>query len=666
MRKAAERWLPIGLITLATLLAYGVLLPQLGFYRDDWYLLSTAQSQGSAGIVALFQIDRPLVGYFYAIAYRLLGLSPLAWQIAALLMRLAGNLAFLWLIRLLWPTRIAETLTVSLLFSVYPGFTVQPNAGVYITDLAASAAALLSIGMMLEALQSARPAAWIVLSAVAASLELFYLGIFESAIGLEAARLAFVWYTVWRRSQAGLKATVLRALQVDLPYLLLAIAFLVWRLLIFQSTRRSTNLDVLVGKYSALPVRSLLSIMTETLKDIVETVVFAWVVPFYQFVTTSNYRDLAIAVIVASLAAGLVLFFARRLKSNADDSDAGRRVYQPVHLIWLGLVITAFALLPIDAAGRNILFTDQWDRYTLYASSGVALAVGGFIFHFFQGSARRVLLLILLGMSVIVHYFSAAAYRDSWTSQRDLWQQMVWRAPGIKGGTMLFVVLPSAGYEEGYEIYGPANMIYYPGQGVQTGGDVLNSSTAANLQLQKNRQHYDRSVLVADNYRNALIAVYPEPGSCLHMLDGRKIELPGLVENSLVADIASYSRIEMIDASASPKQLPAFLSGESPHHWCRAYQAMDLARQQGNWQEVARLADQAQARGLTPDDVSEWMPALEGYASLGRLADARHAASIIRSVDKARAFLCLQLQRGPAYPPPYDYNRVNQILCPAP
>ena len=62
MKKVSETWLALGLITIVTLLAYGVLIQQLGFYRDDWYLFSTAQSQGLAGIVALFQIDRPLLG----------------------------------------------------------------------------------------------------------------------------------------------------------------------------------------------------------------------------------------------------------------------------------------------------------------------------------------------------------------------------------------------------------------------------------------------------------------------------------------------------------------------------------------------------------------------------------------------------------------------------
>jgi hypothetical protein len=323
------------------------------------------------------------------------------------------------------------------------------------------------------------------------------------------------------------------------------------------------------------------------------------------------------------------------------------------------------ALLPINMAGRNVLFADQWDRYTLYASSGVALVTGGLLFQMAEGRARRILPSLLIGMSVMVHYLSAAGYRDLWMWQRDLWQQMVWRAPGIQRGTMLFVAAPAAGYLEGYEIYGPANMVYYPGEGIQLGAEVLNSATAANLQLQKNRQHYDRTVLVPDNYRSALVAVRSGPHSCLHVLDGRMVELPGLIDDSLVADIASYSHIDLIQVSAKLPMLPAFLEGGSPRPWCAYYQEMDLARQRGQWAEVARIADKAASKGLTAEDVSEWMPALEAFTTLGRLPDARHAASIIRSVDAARAFLCLQLQRGAAYPPPYDYNQVNQVLCQA-
>ncbi|HET6846321.1 MAG TPA: hypothetical protein VFH29_05765 [Anaerolineales bacterium] len=663
MKRFAESFSAPLLIVVVTLVTYGILLTQLGFYRDDWYLLATAQSEGSQGIISLFQIDRPLLGYLYAGAYQLLGVHALGWQIATLVLRIVGNLLFWQMLRMLWPSRTAETLAITLLFSVYPGYSVQPNAGVYSTDLAANAAALLSFVLLLIAMRTRGVLARIGLYLAAGALEILYLGIFESAVGMEVARFAIVCFVLWKRDGPAIKRTLLPALRADLLYILLAAGFLFWRLFVFQSTRRATNLDVLLGRYANLPVRSTLTIVVESLKDIYETTVLAWTVPFYRFVSTGAYRDLAIATLAAVAVVALIVLLARR--PTLTESSGAFAGDPNLEILVIGAVIVVSALLPIDLAGRNVLFADQWDRYTLYASSGVALVVGAAVFRFLRSQARTTVILVLIAMSVYVHYYSAAWYRDFWAAQRDLWQQLVWRAPGIRGGTMLFVSLPTGGYQEGYEIYGPANMIYFPRGPLQIGADVINAATVTNLQLQKNRQHYDRSVLVADNYRNALVVTYPLPVSCMHVLDGRKIELPGPIDDSLVAEAAAYSQIDRIDTSATPRELPQFLRGHSPRPWCAYYQGMDLARQSGDWQEVARLADEALSKGLTPEDVSEWMPALEAYATLGRLPDMRRAAAIIRSDDASRAYLCLQLQRGAVYPGPYDYNQVNQALCQA-
>lgn len=664
MKRLPENLSGILLIIIVTVATYGLLISQLGFYRDDWYLLATAQSEGSAGVIRLFLIDRPLTGYFYVAALRLLGFSPIAWQVTTLLLRVIGNLLFWQMLRTLWPGRHNEALAISLLFAVYPGYSVQPNAGVYCTDLMAQAAALTSMVLMLQSLRLQAPGARMALVSLVGILQLFYLGMFESAVGLEVARFAIIWYVYWRTDRSAFRTTTLKAFRAGAPYLLLTVAFLIWRVFIFQSTRRATNLDVILGRYAVLPFRSILTVVVEMLKDLFETVVLAWTVPFYRFVSSAQYRDLALATVAAAVVVSAILLLARQARHEWQQSPPPNSD-EHLHMMLLGAVISFFALLPIDLAGRNVLFTDQWDRYTLYASSGVALLVGATLFRFLGRSARAAVLLALVAMSVFVHYFSAASYRDFWAAQRDLWQQLLWRAPGIRNGTMLFVAIPVGGYQEGYEIYGPANMIYYPGQSLQIGGDVINASTVTALQLGKNRQHYDRSVLVQDNYSAALVALYPTSHSCLHVLDGRKIELPGPVEDSLAFEAALYSKLTQIETQASPVLLPGFLRGHSPRPWCGYYQRMDLARQKGDWNEVARQADEALAMDLTPDDASEWMPALEAYTTLGRMQEARRAAAIIRAHDASRAFLCLQLQRGAVYPAPYDYNQVNQILCQA-
>jgi hypothetical protein len=265
-------------------------------------------------------------------------------------------------------------------------------------------------------------------------------------------------------------------------------------------------------------------------------------------------------------------------------------------------------------------------------------------------------------MSVVVHFFSAAWYRDFWNFQRNVWWQMIWRAPALKRDTMLFI--PSAPYAEGYEMYAPANVIYFPGDPtVPIGAEVLNTETATNIQLKKDREHYDRSTLVADHYETPLISIIPGSSSCLHVLDGRKVELPGLIDNTLVSAVADYSSIDRIDVSLAPVTPPNFLGKEPPHTWCFYYQKMSLARQQGNWDEVARLADEAQGQDMTPNDISEWMPILEAYATLGRDKEARHIGTIIRSNDAVKRFLCSEMEKPAAYPAPYAYETVRQIVC---
>jgi hypothetical protein len=98
-----DRLLPLLLIALVVVVAYGFMIPRLGFYRDDWYMLWTAQAQGTQGLLDLFAIDRPFIGYLYAFDYAVLGAHPLNWHIYALLVKILGGFAFYWLLCLLWP-----------------------------------------------------------------------------------------------------------------------------------------------------------------------------------------------------------------------------------------------------------------------------------------------------------------------------------------------------------------------------------------------------------------------------------------------------------------------------------------------------------------------------------------------------------------------------------
>lgn len=642
-RLRAESILSIALLTLTVVLTYGVLIPRLGFYHDDWYLIWSGETQGLDGIRALFTTDRPFLGILYAFDYAILGASPLGWHIYALTLRLAGVLAFFWLLRLLWPDRRVETTFIALLFAIYPGFYQQPNAATFKMILLAYASGIFSIALTIRAVQSPRRIAQFPLTAAAFVFGLLYLAIYESMIGLEAVRLTLLWYILQKETPSR-KESAVRTFKRFLPYLLMSLAFVFWRVAIFKGERRSVNMDVLFGRYASDPVRGLLTVVSEFLKDLIESAFYAWAVPLYQFTANVRYRDLIVGALLALLVTGLAaayLYWMKRRGAAPGEDPAAARAGLP--LVTLGAAFIALTMLPVNLAGRNVLFAIQFDRYTFQTALGVALFLGGLAFYAMRPSLRYAFLGGLLAIGVMTHYHSAAWYRDFWTIQRGMWWQLSWRAPDLQAGAAVIAAAPGKfALSEDYEVWGPLNLAYNHGGPLKVSGQIVFADIIVDLQRATFQQTYNRTIYMERDYGRPLIVSMPSEDSCLHVLDGRALELP-LIENPSVAMIAPFSRIELILTGADPVQPPLEILGpEPPHDWCYYYQKIGLARQRGDWAQAARLAEEASARGLSPADRSEWIPVFQAYFESGQTQKAREVIKYIKTDRRLWNYLCSQ------------------------
>src|SRR5215207_2177601 len=148
-----ETFIAILLILLTTVITYGVSIPKLGYYHDDWFVLWSGHVRGAESIISLFSTDRPFMGVIYSFVYRLLGDAVINWHLYALLWRFIGGLAFFWILRLVWPEQKYLTTVMAVLFVVYPGFLSQPNANTKQNQLYGFGTALLSIALMLQGLK---------------------------------------------------------------------------------------------------------------------------------------------------------------------------------------------------------------------------------------------------------------------------------------------------------------------------------------------------------------------------------------------------------------------------------------------------------------------------------------------------------------------------------
>ena len=650
-RRARPDWLPyavtLGLLLLLAALAYLPLILQLGFYKDDWHVIWAGSSFGPGRIIDEFMIDRPFMGRLYAKVFILLGSAPLNWHLFAFAARFASVVGFYALLRLLWPARRLEAAAAAALFILYPGFLQQPNANTFQNHFIGYALAIFSIALTVFALTAARRT-WLQAAALALGAVLAggYLLIYEYMIGLEAVRLLLIIY-VLRRQGCGWRKWLPKTALIYLPYLLAAGAFLYWRLFIFHSTRPATDAGALWALYTGQPLAMLGQLSIETLKDLVETTFLAWGVPLYQLAVNAPAGQMAAGLLAAAAGVGLWWFFAARQERPAETpvkDDFGRAA------IVLGALMVLVSLLPVLASNRNVYFRDQFDRYTLQATLGVALLLTGLIFGAARIRAARGWVAVLIAIALLTHTLNAIYWGQFWQVQRSFWHQLAWRAPQLEDETLLMAYLPpNYRLAEDYEIFSPTNLIYHPGEPrLAIEAEVLNADTAALLTAGVTGSlRSSRTFEFERDFTRALIVSWADPQACVHLLDPAQPDLlAAAAADPLLQLTAPYSHPRQVVVDApEPVVYPVVFGSEPAHGWCYYYQKASLARQQANWAEAARLGDTARQQGLAPADPLEWLPMLQGYLHENRTTEAAELAAFIRQ-SAAGPALCAQYRAG--------------------
>lgn len=666
-KKKLETYLAIVLIVLVTIITYGLLIKSFGFYLDDWYILWGGRAAGPGLIVDFHQFDRPLMGYFYAFYFQVLGSNPLGWQIFALFLKLAGVLVFWWILRMLWPKSLLETTSAALLFAVYPGFLQMPQAGIKVNPLFTLLSALISIAFTIKSVQV--KAWWKIflfqfLSFLFGTIYLFYI---EYMVGLEFFRWAFLWIALQDTLHLRpLKERIKKWFVFTAPMWVALFGMVVWRLFFFESGRVSMNVGSISGGLLSNPLHSIIGLIVETSRDFIETQFSAWFVPAYEMSAGSPYQPWAISVGLALFVIVIYLvytFFTRKFYDQENQKSNLQFSF-----IWIGFLGIFAALFPVVLVGRQVyldLVFNGFNKYTLHASVGVSLLFVGLLSKGTRRFGFVAIITILLGFAVYTHYFNGLRYQSAWQDQRDLWWQLTWRAPDLEDGTLLTALLPPGNtFNESYEIWGPANIIYRPNtKNIPISGQILNSQTITWFQRGIEDVYVVRGLIeMPRDYNKTLILSIPDALSCLHAMDGNRLE--DYREPLIAQAIFDKSHIDRIVTEASETIVPPneIFGPEPDHQWCYYYQKISLAHQRGDWEEAVALGDEAEVKGFKPLNRSEWIPLFEAYANTGRLDDARHLATIIKDDKDLKYLYCSQIdfiRQNPSY----DSALIQSLIC---
>jgi hypothetical protein len=656
------------LIFLTTLITYGVSIPQLGYYHDDWFVLWSGHVRGAQSLIPLFATDRPFMGVVYSVAYRLLGDTVVNWHLYALLWRFLGGVAFFWILRLIWPKQKYLTTLMAVLFIVYPGFLSEPNANTKQNHLYGFGTALFSIALMLQALKTDKRGWKIVCSILSLVFTANYLFIYEYMIGFEGTRLLLLGYILFQQGFHDIRPLARETLKRIWPYWVVTAGFLYWRVFVFQGSRNATDVSGLAQGYFSnfryMAVRSIL----ETVKDFLDTSLFAWFVEPYQLSSTAPYSNLIYALFIALVIAALVLLYIFLFRKwQGADLDEAQTPRLLKDFAWLGALIILCAIVPVILSDRQVELYDAYKSYGLHPIPGVILFVVALVL-MFQPKFRQRILIALIIISVTTQLLNADYWKQYWEAQRSMWWQMTWRAPGIRDDTLVMTYSAAYNPEQDYEIWGPLNLIYNPSpaEAPAIQAEVLNFDTSYSILKGDVLNNYVRDIKLHRDFNNLLLVTVSRYSSCVHVIDGR-LPVYSAREPLLIQQVGKYSHIDRVIPTGTAPTPPAAIFGSEPEHdWCYYYQKASLARQNGDWEEVSKIYRQVRKLGLETSDKSEMIPFFEALVNLGRLEDARTLFNKeIKGNSEMRVLLCTSLATDPGYPPEfrYDYPTIRGLLC---
>ncbi len=603
---------------LLCILSYGILIPWLGWFSDDWFFIWLSRKLGLAGLLRYFTSSRALFSVQHYLLDPLISVRPIFTQIFGLLAHFLSAVSLWLLVRSLWPQKRSLAAWSAFLYVVYPGFIEHPAALVYGHLYLVLAIALLSLWLTSLAIRN--PRRFWFFSALAFILGVLNLLLTEYFFFVELLRPVVIWITASGQKK---KLTFNRFLLFWLPYLVCFIGVVLWRVVglgqAFEDNFFTFAVDARSNFFAA--ARNLL---ISWLKYLYTSVIQPWGKLFSLPSSADIGRTAWILYFLVMAAAGALvaaLHFSRRTRRPERREDRTTRMQ-----------VLVFALVTVCLLGAPFFLTSfvtvldtSLSRGTLPVAFGVGILLLALLMYIpVKRGWKIALLAILLALGVGRQFQRAAFYRVAWMDQTRTFWNITWRMPQLETNTVLVTNdQPLAFINQATALSSALDWIYAPEKNSERISYVIvYASEYPELAIPQNLVlPYPGSELIVDPQH--IIYTYVE-GGCIQLLTPKyAFEYPTLKAASLaLTEVSSTTAIhDAPDASAIQPQVTIFGS-EPTHDWCYYYLKADLARQQADWPAVIDREEQALAAVGFPDEHPVWaFPLLQAYAAEGRWQD---------------------------------------------
>ena len=624
----------VAAILIIALLAFGLQIPWLGFFQDDWNFVFYSSVHGIQGLLEYLTIDgRPGAIWVHALGFSLLGYEPGLWQFFSLLLRVLTTIAFWMILNDLCPKRTYGNFIASIIFLAYPFYTLQPQAVTYAMHWMAFLLYGISVFLMMRAVQRTEKYLWFsILAILCTGIHLFTV---EYFVGLELLRPFILGFLFFSRERPLYRDALQKVLITWFPYLLILMFFVMWRSLVLAGVAAQN--DPLAAVFD---LQVIFSVARNLLADWVLMFVSSWfnLIDPARFVIgpIRNVYLFAISLIGASC------FYFLLMRTSQSDDDEKRLG----GIFLAGILIFATGMISAYSIGYIVhLKTAPWNsRFALPAMPGLALMTSALVEAIITSPKRRhIFFAVLVGLLIGWHNHNTLNFKSAWEKQTRLYQQLIWRAPSIQPGTAIIANEEILGYMGDYPTSFALNTVYeahrfnnVPLWFFAFSGNYSSGISQAVSEDELAAQQ--ATVTFRGKKQDAIIITYePENQQCLWVLRPEDSDFKNLPER--MKEAARSSSYKSIQPQETAHSLFHRIVRENKDTWCYFYQKADLARQLGDWDRVLRLWNEAQGKSYRPDNGFEYIPFIEAHAHLGTWEDAFLLTKTANKATKAMYFI---------------------------
>jgi len=582
---------PLFLLILCVL-AYGVLLPWLSFYADDWILLWTYQKLGAWGVDYYHITNRPFLAPLYQILMPLLGAEPWRWQLFAVLAPWVTSLTGWWLVKSLWPMRNRFAVFASILMAVFPGYL---SHGVALTTGHRNIIlAIFLLSLTFSVLSLRRPKQFWLFYMLALLTSIYNMLAMEYFLFMELMRPFVIWI-VLSETELSTKKKLGKTLRHFLPFFLALCAIVYWRTFLFPYQTFNHSLRLL-NSFREDWFAAVILLAKQTLTYFWMAMVRAWTQIVSVMAERVVWGSLSsfVYLLLVFITAGVTFMVLHAYQLQESPQEKAKKNLG-IQLLGLSLVPWLIGGIPFIIVGLTAGVGGYETRYLLPYMLVSCLWIAFLIQALFKRYLTQILILsAVVGLSAGLQFISSNELRGVENRRRNFFWNLSYRIPRLEPGTMIVTNdMPTGDGSTAWTYI--FNWLYQPEISTIDFPYTIVLGSQLESYLSRGAGKIDLITARFTPDLSKTVFLYYDGRNCPQVFNPEfPAELPEI--ESRAARWLKYANLNPILPAESGKTIdPSVINlGSEPEiGWCNYYEKAELARQWHDWKLIRDLGDEA-------------------------------------------------------------------------